>query len=626
MNDLTLIPKPKKIEKNDGIFTVPLFSMIVILTGTPRGASVYADELSREFENAAGFSLPMTRGEAKLGDVSLSLDDIIPPSEYSIEINESGVTVTGGALNSLGWGVATLRQIVRQCGSRLPYLKINDAPVFENRGFYHDITRGRVDTLDELFRLADKLSFYKINQLQLYIEHTYLFRDISELWRDETPLTASEILALDDYCAARGIELVPSLSSFGHLYKLLSTVTYSELCELPDSDRHNHPFYFEERMAHHTINVSNESALPLIKKMISEYMALFRSDKFNICADETFDLGQGRSRELAERVGGDRLYVDYIKELFDFLIKRGKTPMFWGDIITRCPELISELPKEVICLNWGYSPVQNEYDAQVLSDAGASQYVCPGVAGWNMWINSMNTAYLNISRMTSHGKKYGAVGLLNTDWGDCGHVNQPVFSVPGLIYGAVGAWCGELPEYDELNREISILEFGDPSGKIVSYLGEASGLCALGWGYVVHIKGEVERGDDIKSYFDDFDPERARIYSERLIPIENEIRALSAGICGSRDIVGRAVLSIEIIRAWNDTGAYIKHMLYPDTAGEFDKRTGTRIAARLEGLLYRYGELWRRDGKEGDLRYITEIFAWYADIMRRCAMDRELDL
>ncbi|MCD7712198.1 MAG: hypothetical protein LUJ25_05690, partial [Firmicutes bacterium] len=190
----------------------------------------------------------------------------------------------------------------------------------------------------------------------------------------------------------------------------------------------------------------------------------------------------------------------------------------------------------------------------------------------------------------------------------------------------VGAWSGELPEYDELNREISILEFGDPSGKIVSYLGEASGLCAFGWGYVVHIKGEVERGDDIKSCFDDFDPERARVYSEKLISIENEIRALSAGIRGSRDIVGRAVLSIEIIRAWNETGAYMKNMLYPDTADEFDKRTGAEIAARLEGLLYRYGELWRRDGKEGDLRYITEIFAWYADIMRRYAMDRELDL
>ena len=32
------------------------------------------------------------------------------------------------------------------------------------------------------------------------------------------PLTAQEIMELDDYCAARHIELVPSLSTFGHMY------------------------------------------------------------------------------------------------------------------------------------------------------------------------------------------------------------------------------------------------------------------------------------------------------------------------------------------------------------------------------------------------------------------------
>ena len=57
-----------------------------------------------------------------------------------------------------------------------------------------------------------------MNQLQLYVEHTYLFRNISELWRDETPLTAEEILKLDAYCQERHIDLVPSLASFGHLY------------------------------------------------------------------------------------------------------------------------------------------------------------------------------------------------------------------------------------------------------------------------------------------------------------------------------------------------------------------------------------------------------------------------
>ena len=55
------------------------------------------------------------------------------------------------------------------------------------------------------------MAYYKMNQLQLYIEHTFLFRDFSEIWRDDTPLTAEEIMELDQYCLERGIELVPSL-------------------------------------------------------------------------------------------------------------------------------------------------------------------------------------------------------------------------------------------------------------------------------------------------------------------------------------------------------------------------------------------------------------------------------
>src|SRR5699024_8016957 len=107
--------------------------------------------------------------------------------------------------------------IIRQEGAVLPCLEIEDAPEIPNRGYYHDVTRGRIPTLSYLKHLADTLSFYKINQLQLYIEHTYLFEGLSEMWRDDTPLTAADILELDRYCRSLGIDLVPSLSCFGHL-------------------------------------------------------------------------------------------------------------------------------------------------------------------------------------------------------------------------------------------------------------------------------------------------------------------------------------------------------------------------------------------------------------------------
>ena len=73
------------------------------------------------------------------------------------------------------------------------------------------------------------------------MEHTFLFRGFSEVWRDDTPLTAEDILELDAYCRKRHIELVPSIACFGHLYKVLRTKTYGELCEMPGMEKE--PFW-----------------------------------------------------------------------------------------------------------------------------------------------------------------------------------------------------------------------------------------------------------------------------------------------------------------------------------------------------------------------------------------------
>ena len=47
--------------------------------------------------------------------------------------------------------------------------------------------------------------------------------------------------------------------------------------------------------------------------------------------------------------------------------------MFWGDIIVGFPEMIKELPKEIICLNWGYMWNQREEETKWMHEAGAVQ-------------------------------------------------------------------------------------------------------------------------------------------------------------------------------------------------------------------------------------------------------------
>lgn len=343
-----LIPAPAKLEEREGSFLLSCETYLTVDPACSWKVNRQADLFNEEVKKILGYGAMLTRGCAQAGDIVIRQDDSAVPQSYVLDIAEDSITLTGEEAG-LWYGMQTLRQILEQNGAILPCLHIEDAPDLPNRGYYFDCTRGRIPTMDWLKKLVDRMAYYKLNQLQLYIEHTYLFRGMTELWRDDTPLTAAEIMELDRYCLERGVELVPSLSSFGHLYKLLSTREYAHLCELEDSEKQ--PFSVRGRMAHHTINPADPESLVLIKKMIGEFMELFSSRQFNFCADETFDLGRGKSRALVEEKGKDHVYIGYIRELARFLIENGRRPMFWGDIIWGFPEMIKEMPEETICLN-----------------------------------------------------------------------------------------------------------------------------------------------------------------------------------------------------------------------------------------------------------------------------------
>lgn len=243
--------------------------------------------------------------------ITLRLDpSSLEPQEYRLTIARSGIDVVGGDTEGVRNGVQTLRQIIRQCAPALPRLVIADKPAYKVRGYYLDATRGRVPTLDWLKTWADRLCLYKYNQLQLYIEHTFMFDDLSETWRGTSPLKPADIIAFDEYCARLGIELVPSVSTFGHQYMAMRTRELRHLGEFPeDADRR---YGFVERQRHHTLNITEPESLAFSFKLIDAYMQLFRTRKFNICGDETFDLGRGRSKPEAERRGVAAMYLSLI--------------------------------------------------------------------------------------------------------------------------------------------------------------------------------------------------------------------------------------------------------------------------------------------------------------------------
>ena len=378
------------------------------------------------------------------------------------------ITIDAKGEKGAFYAVQTLRQIVKN--GYYDVKEINDSPDFEARGFYYDITRGRIPTLESLKRLVDTLAYHKINMLQLYVEHVFPFKEYDGIYQRTGCITAEETRELDAYCKENYIELVPSLSCFGHLYELLQTEKYKHLCELPDYEPQT--IYWQQRMAHHTIDPSNPESFELIKSLIDQYMPLFTSDKFNICCDETFDLGKGRNQ--GKEVG--ELYVGFVKKILDYVRSKGKTPMMWGDVINAHSDLIDELG-ETIFLSWGYDANIKPDTVNKLRDANKVQYVCPGCSNWTSLIEMAHVSIPNIYKMTKYGYEAGAKGVLNTCWGDYGHISPIYACMYSIIYGAARSWNATC-EYENYDAAMDLLYYGNEgASSIVKALAKSYRSC-----------------------------------------------------------------------------------------------------------------------------------------------------
>jgi len=555
-----------------------------------------------------------------------------PAERYILTVSTTGIEIVSSSRQGFYRAGTTLKQLLLNCPDELPCLKIDDWPDFPVRGFYHDVTRGRVPTIDTLNRLADTLAFYKINQLQLYIEHAFAFKGMPELWEGKDPIRADHIRELDEYCAERYIDLVPSLSTFGHLYELLRLPRFEHLNEL-DIKASQTSRCLWDRMAHYTLDVGNTQSFELVKGMIEEYLPLFSSQYFNICCDETFDLGKGKNAGLAEIGGVGRLYVDFVKKIADVVRSMGKKPMMWGDIVLKHPELISELAGgdagDTIFLNWDYTPEVSSAAVKTFADAGVSQYVCPGVNGWSRFAADVDRACINISKMAKFGKESGALGLLNTDWGDCGQVNLLSSSYHGLAFGAAVSWdVGDAVGGDDVGNDVNnnsndnVNDFderfaflqwgvgGDDSGYLGKILRELGGLSSYHFGNLyAWINGKQclwYKEDDVKAAV----PEDLARKAARAESIKTELETIASKITDTR----KREEFEEYIWSASATAWLLSLLLYKKKYEYHQEITDVSVATSEQlvkdgtAILEQFKTLWRARNRESELRDVVETF------------------
>ncbi len=459
MRDIPLLPCPKHIRPSKGYWAIPRRG-IIFLESDDRGRTsvLHAAKKLCRILNPRKSGWTVVFGPAKRASVSaqisLKIGDHPAAGQYhgyTVDITAAGACASATDVDGLLCAVQTLCQLARWNQNRWPRMTIRDWPNFFHRGYYLDVSRGKVPKRAELLAMVERLAEWKINEFQLYVENVFEFKNHADMYADTTPLTAADIKAVDRACRRNGIDFVPSLTSLGHFDKILRLPRYRHLAEVEPEQLRSQGIKTWSQDPW-TLCPTDPAAKALIADMYNQYLPNFTSGQFNICCDESWDLGLGRSRSrgarpfspLAEkkRIGG--LYIRWVNYCAELARQRWKTIQLWGDIIFNHPELIAKLPRDAVLLEWGYA-ADHPFDdhGKLFAECGRKFYVCPGTSTWQSIGGRTDNALKNIRAAAIAGTRHLASGLLLTDWGDYGHQQLPAVSLLPLAYGAAVAWNAE---------------------------------------------------------------------------------------------------------------------------------------------------------------------------------------
>jgi hexosaminidase len=343
--------------------------------------------------------------------IRLTSDSSLPEEGYTLTVGEEGIDVGYSTDKGLLWGIQTLRQLLLQhtasADGRLsvPMLTINDAPRYAWRGFHVDVAR-HMFTLDFLKKIADCLSFYKVNKLQIHLTDDQGWRIQIKKYPELTTIggwrtfdrydqecidrsktdpdytidqrfirngneyggyyTQDELKSFIDYATARGMEVIPEVDMPGHFTAAMKA--FPNL-SCTDGTGWGKEFSFP-------VCAGRTENYPFFYDILDEVSALFPATHFHIGADEVEKdnwIACPRCQQLiAEQrlMGVDELQNYFVKQMVAHLKGKGKQVMawddaffppdpqdllytYWRDWLSNQPATITQQGHPIIFMEWG---------------------------------------------------------------------------------------------------------------------------------------------------------------------------------------------------------------------------------------------------------------------------------
>jgi hypothetical protein len=388
-----------------------------------------------------------------LARANLAFDPVMEPEGYILVIAPHEAAIVATTSSGVFYGVQTFKQLLPLPGAPRVLLTgtVRDWPAMRYRGIDDDLSRGPFPTLEFQKHQIRVFASFKINVYSPYFEHTLLYPDHPLAAPPGGSLTPSEAKDLVAYARHYHVIIVPEQEALGHLHHALKYEIYQDVVETPHG---------------RVLAPGQPGSLSLLKDWLTDIAQEFPSPFIHLGADETFDLGLGRTHDAVQQKGYGRVYVDFLKQVNDEMAPLHRRLLFWGDIGDADPAAVAGLPKDMIAVPWNYESTTNfKKLIEPFAKAGIETWVAPGDSNWDEVYPSAKNAFRNIQGFVRDGQRMGSTGALVTVWNDDG---EGLFNMDwyGVLFGGVAAWQSGESSIADYQEAYGAIFHRDPSGNI----------------------------------------------------------------------------------------------------------------------------------------------------------------
>jgi hypothetical protein len=280
---------------------------------------------------------------------------------------------------------------------------------FAVKAFHLDL-RIQVMTLPALKSFAQQLHANGVNTLIMEYEATYPFEK-HPLVPNRYAYTRADIGSFITFCQSLNIDVIPLQQSFGHVEYILRNDRYAALREDNKALSQICP-----------LKVMEDSLL--FTDLYTELAKTHPSPYIHIGCDETYLLGHcERCRKKVAQEGVSKLYIDYVSMLCNIVLKLGKKPVLWADMVLKYPEAVGRLPKGTILVDWNYGWSMDHFgNHQKLLASGYPIWGAPAIRSSpdNFYLTKWKKHFENIRDFVPACRKMGYPGMVLTSWSTSG--------------------------------------------------------------------------------------------------------------------------------------------------------------------------------------------------------------